>query len=223
MCESASSEPGWLMNTLDVVVNASPTRPPFSIWPMKRLLESRIKVLLNCHTHSSVSKLPQWLNDLSDGNSLSSNPRMLYDLVITLIWKEVDGDCELMVNPLLQVAITGEVNLIRYLGRHLQPSYESSEPLEATELDYWLDQAHHGLVHGKAKEQQGVLKALNVQLGKSSYVLGSSVGLADIALWSVLLQTGLESGAPSNVKRWMKVLGEDPLFKLPESFLKNGA
>lgn len=107
----------------------------------------------------------------------------------------------------------------RYLGRLLDPSYESLGPVEATEVDHWLDQAHHGLLHGKNKERQAVLKALNAQLGNSPYVLGSSPSLADIALWSAVLQLDLLSGAPSNVKRWMKTLNEDPKFKLPESCL----
>ncbi|CAN8002478.1 unnamed protein product [Ixodes hexagonus] len=206
---------------LDVVLGASPSQPPFSLWPLKRLLSERRRVLLSCHVHSSVSSLPQRIGDLSRLYDESSNgqPRSFYDLALTLVWKQVDGDCELMVNPLLQVAISGEVNLIRYVGRLLDPSYESVGPVGATEVDHWLDQAHHGLLHGKNKERQAVLKALNAQLGSSHYVLGSSLSLADIALWSAVLQTDLLAGAPSNVKRWMKVLNEDPTFKLPGSCL----
>ncbi|KAM7296974.1 aminoacyl tRNA synthase complex-interacting multifunctional protein 2 isoform X2 [Ixodes scapularis] len=219
MQSSSSTAPGGAP-PLDVVLGASPGRPPFSVWPLKRLLGERRRVLLSCHTHSSVSGLPQRIGDLGrlEAGGIGDS-RSFYDLVLTLVWKQVERDCEMMVNPLLQVAISGEVNLIRYLGRLLDPSYESLGPVEATEVDHWLDQAHHGLLHGKNKERQAVLKALNAQLGNSPYVLGSSPSLADIALWSAVLQLDLLSGAPSNVKRWMKTLNEDPKFKLPESCL----
>ncbi|XP_077490610.1 aaRS-interacting multifunctional protein 2 isoform X1 [Amblyomma americanum] len=202
---------------VDIVVSASPDNPPWSLWPLRRLLSRQKRVLLSCHTHSSVSELPSNLASLAAGpeKGISAAPRTSYDLALTLVWKQVDQDCEVMVSPLLQAAILGEVNLIRYLGRLLSPSYEAADAATATEVDHWLSLAHHGLIHGKNKEQQAVLKALNAQLGKTSYVLGSAPGLADIALWSALLQTNLSSGAPSNVKMWLKALATDPLFELP--------
>lgn len=202
---------------LDVVVSASPDRPPWSLWPLRRLLSRHGRVLFGCHTHSSVASLPPHLAAVGCENGLSSaDPRTSYDVALTLVWKRVDGDCEVMVSPLLQAAIVGEVNFIRYVGRLLSPSYEASDAISATEVDHWLSQVHHGVLHGKNKEQQAVLKALNTQLGKTPYVLGANLGLADIALWSALLQTGLASAAPSNVKKWLKALGADPLFDLPK-------
>lgn len=203
---------------VDIVVSASPDNPPWSLWPLRRLLSQQKRVLLSCHTHSSVNELPSNLAFLAAGpeSGISSGPRMSYDLALTLVWKQVDLDCEVMVNPLLQAAIVGEVNLIRYLGRLLSPSYESADAASATEVDRWLSLVHHGLIHGKNKEQQAVLKALNAQLGKTPYVLGPAPGLADIALWSALLQTNLSSGAPGNVNKWLKALAMDPLFELPK-------
>lgn len=202
---------------LDVVVSASPDSPPWSLWPLRCLLSRHGRVLFGCHTHSSVASVPQHLATVGCENGLSSaDPRTSYDVALTLVWKQVDGDCEVMVSPLLQAAIVGEVNFIRYVGRLLNPSYEALDAGSATEVDHWLSQAHHGILHGKNKEQQAVLKALNTQLGKTPYVQGSKPGLADIALWSALLQTRLASGAPSNVKKWLKALSADPLFELPK-------
>ncbi|KAL1472942.1 hypothetical protein MTO96_022713 [Rhipicephalus appendiculatus] len=183
---------------VDIVVNASPDHPPWSLWPLRRLLSQHMRVLFACHTHSSVGALPANLSFLAAGPDT------------------VDENCEVMVSPVLQAAIVGEVNLIRYLGRLLSPSYESGDAATATEVDYWLSLAHHGVIHGKNKEQQAVLKALNAQLGRTPYVLGSVPGLADIALWSALLQSNLASGAPNNVKKWLKTLSTNPIFALPK-------
>uniref|UniRef100_L7M307 Putative aminoacyl trna synthase complex-interacting multifunctional protein 2 n=1 Tax=Rhipicephalus pulchellus TaxID=72859 RepID=L7M307_RHIPC len=203
---------------VDIVVNASPDHPPWSLWPLRRLLSHHMRVLFACHTHSSVGTLPANLSFLAAGpdNGPSSESRISHDLALTLVWKQVDENCEVMVSPVLQTTIVGEVNLIRYLGRLLSPSYESGDAVTATEVDYWLSLAHHGVVHGKNKEQQAVLKALNAQLGRTPYVLGSVPGLADIALWSVLLQANLASGAPNNVKKWLKTLSMNPIFALPK-------
>lgn len=203
---------------VDVVVNASPDRPPWSLWPLRRLLSQHLRVLFACHTHSSVGALPTNLSFLAAGpdKGPSAESRMSHDLALTLVWKQVDQNCEVMVSPVLQAAIVGEVNLIRYLGRLLSPSYESGNAVTATEVDYWLSLAHHGIILGKNKEQQAVLKVLNAQLGRTPYVMGSVPGLADIALWSALLQANLACGAPSNVKKWLKTLSTNPIFALPD-------
>lgn len=203
---------------VDIVVNASPDHPPWSLWPLRRLLSQHMRVLFACHTHSSVGALPANLSFLAAGPDRGplTESRMSHDLALTLVWKQVDENCEVMVSPMLQTAIVGEVNLIRYLGRLLSPSYESGDAVTATEVDYWLSLAHHGVIHGKNKEQQAVLKALNAQLGRTPYVLGSVPGLADIALWSALLQANLACGAPNNVKKWLKTLSANPIFALPE-------
>ncbi|XP_075557573.1 aaRS-interacting multifunctional protein 2 isoform X1 [Dermacentor variabilis] len=203
---------------VDIVVSASPDHPPWSLWPLRRLLSQHMRVLFACHTHSSVGTLPAHLSFLAasaDGGPWVES-RMSHDLALTLVWKQVDQNCEVMVSPVLQAAIVGEVNLIRYLGRLLNPSYESGDAATATEVDHWLSLAHHGIIHGKNKEQQAVLKALNAQLGRTPYVLGSVPGLADIALWSALLQANLACGAPSNVKKWLKALSTNPIFSLPK-------
>lgn len=203
---------------VDIVVSASPDHPPWSLWPLRRLLSQHMRVLFACHTHSSVGALPAELSFLAAGpdSGPSAESRMSHDLALTLVWKQVDQNCEVMVSPVLQAAIVGEVNLIRYLGRLLNPSYESGDAATATEVDHWLSLAHHGIIHGKNKEQQAVLKALNAQLGRTPYVLGSVPGLADIALWSALLQANLACGAPSNVKKWLKTLSTNPIFALPK-------
>ncbi|KAH7943566.1 aminoacyl tRNA synthase complex-interacting multifunctional protein 2 [Rhipicephalus sanguineus] len=203
---------------VDIVVSASPDHPPWSLWPLRRLLSQHMRVLFACHTHSSVGALPANLNFLAAGPDTgpSAESRMSHDLALTLVWKQVDENCEVMVSPVIQAAIVGEVNLIRYLGRLLSPSYESGDAVTATEVDYWLSLAHHGVIHGKNKEQQAVLKSLNAQLGRTPYVLGSVPGLADIALWSALLQSNLACGAPNNVKKWLKTLNANPIFALPK-------
>merc|ERR1712080_746073 len=53
--------------------------------------------------------------------------RAIAQVRLTLIWTEVGRDCELVVSPITQSVIRGEVNVLRYLAR-LFPSilpYES--------------------------------------------------------------------------------------------------
>lgn len=203
----------------DVVIGASPSRPPLSLWPLKHLLGLQSDVLLTSHVHSSISrKLPDRVRQLMDrGTSRAPTNRLRYPLVLTLIWKEMEKDCEVMVSPLVQTAIVGEVNLIRYLGRLLSPPYDEGDPAIATETDAWLEKVHGSLFHGTQKEQKALLEEIDSHLGAHGPYLGegTSFGLADVALWSALLQLGLEKKAPENVSCWLATLRKDPAFSLP--------
>ncbi|XP_064478614.1 aminoacyl tRNA synthase complex-interacting multifunctional protein 2-like isoform X2 [Ornithodoros turicata] len=204
----------------DVVIGASPHHPPYSVWPLKHLLSRQCSVMLTCHTHSSVSRqLPEKIQKLTNQVAAATTAvtdRSCHRLVLTLMWKEMEKDCEVKINPLAHVPIVGEVNLIRYLGRLLTPPYDEGDPLVATETDVWLERVHQRLLHGTQKEQKALLQEVDDHLGSAGpYLLqGDSYSLADIAFWSALLQLGLEKKSPKNVAQWLSKLEEDPAFCL---------
>ena len=157
--------------TPDLVVRCSPSHPAHSLQGVCRLLKGAgLSVHTSCHTHSSVATLPPVLASflpVSDVSRTQAKVRM------TLIWKEVGRDAELMVSPLTQTLIKGEANILRYISR-LFPSllpYESLSPL--TEVDAMLDTIS-SLVWAAPRERQPLMRTLvtNLGLGKSSYLSG---------------------------------------------------
>ncbi|XP_013781155.1 aminoacyl tRNA synthase complex-interacting multifunctional protein 2-like [Limulus polyphemus] len=201
----------------DIVITASPNYPPVSVWIMRNLLGQKIKVKLSTHLHSSLTNFPPKIRSLED--AVTDSDRNDCQLVITVIWKDVEKDPELMVNPIKQSSILGEVNIVRYLGRFVTPGYDDGDPITATEIDFFLEVIHSSFINGNNKEKQGVLKTANVKLGKQTFLVGSELTIADIMLWSVIVQNKMEHDLPSNVKKWFKSLCNNVIFSnLPEAF-----
>ena len=98
-----------------MVVRCSPSHPAFSLKGVYNLLTGAgLSVHTSCHTHSSVTSLPPQCQSFLPEAEMS---RTSAQVRITLIWKEVGRDCELMVSPLTQTLVKGEVNILRYFAR----------------------------------------------------------------------------------------------------------
>ena len=85
-------------------------------------------------------------------------------------------DAELMVSPLTQTLIKGEVNILRYISR-LFPSvlpYESLSPLDS--VDAMLDTIA-SLAWAAPRERQPMMRSLVTNLGKSSFLSGKCRGI----------------------------------------------
>lgn len=202
----------------DIVINANPNHPPLSVWILCRLLRKQSNILLNIHVHSSVVCLPDHVKLLEGGGS--DDLRTNHQIVITLIWKEtIEKDPEMMISPIIQAAIKGEVNIARYLARLLIPSYDTGDPVIVTEIDSWLDLAHSSILHGNNKERQSILKAMNSCLGKQDFLVGENMTVADIVIWSTLCQTKLTTGLSTNVNKWWNKLSSYEPFVMPNEFL----
>jgi aminoacyl tRNA synthase complex-interacting multifunctional protein 2 len=195
----------------DIVINADPTSPPLSVLILKELLAQYYRVLTVCHTHSSSPPVSEALGALGVNNGILID-RGQYQLVITLIWRNVNDGPILMVKPHQQTAIHGEANIVRYLARLLHPAYDEIDPAMATEIDTFLDLSCQ-LKKGNAKEKAAVLRTLNARLGKNEYLVGGSPGLADIVLWSAIHQAKMGQGAPGNVSKWLANCSLHPIFK----------
>ena len=160
--------------TPDLVVRCSPSHPAHSLQGVCRLLSGAgLSVHTSCHTHSSVTSLPPALASFLPVSEVS---RTQAQVRLTLIWKEVGKDAELMVSPLTQTLIKGEANILRYISR-LFPSllpYESLSPL--TEVDAMLDTIS-SLVWVAPRERQPLMRTLVTNLGKSTFLSGNFLDL----------------------------------------------
>ncbi|XP_042863146.1 uncharacterized protein LOC122247696 isoform X2 [Penaeus japonicus] len=198
----------WETGTVhDLVISANPSRPPYFLILLRRLLkDAGYPVFSVDHLHSSVQHVDESLRRCFSDKPLGD--RNKHNLAFTVHWKDVESP-NLMVNPLRQTVISGEANIARYVSRLFPLS--SSYNYEATgtfssiaETDNLLDQLAAQAASKNNKERQGALRQLNGRLGKSSWLVSNECGIADVLLWSVLKQGGLNVGAPANVDKWYK-------------------
>lgn len=98
--------------------------------------------------------------------------------------------------------IEGEGNIARFLFSLFGQKHNA---VSLTLIDSWVDIAMFQLKEGSSKEKAAVFRSMNSALGKSPWLVGNELTVADVVLWSVLQQTGGSSGAaPTNVQRWLK-------------------
>lgn len=71
----------------DIVINASPKYPPYSIAALQRLWSDGLKLGVHCHIHSSILELPKNLDTFLCLVSNSDQERSPL-LNITLVWKD---------------------------------------------------------------------------------------------------------------------------------------
>jgi len=186
----------------DVVVRCPPGRPVYALPGLITLLSEHVKVYSTVHCHSSVSNLPSHLNQFLPAPTVERGEA---HVKITLIWKEVGAECELMVSPISQTYIRGEVNIIRYFSR-LYPSllqYENDASVSA--VDTMLDSVT-SLMWAQPKDRQPILRPLAVNLGRKEYLCGDKFGIADLALFSALKQLNLDRDLQPELKKWFTVV-----------------
>ncbi|KAK3089824.1 hypothetical protein FSP39_006823, partial [Pinctada imbricata] len=202
----------------DVVINADPEKVPLSLFVLSDLLQEKYKFKGTTHIHSSVSSVPDKLKSpfIKNGNK-SREDRSLNQIIVTLIWKKVCQSPEMMVSAHNQTPIQGEGNIARYLARLLDPQYES-DACRATQMDEWIDMAMVQILNGNNKEKAGSLRSLNSRLGCNDWLVGSSISLADIVVWSSLHQTNQTSEVPANIKKWLTACNQSNVFARVKSF-----
>jgi len=186
----------------DVVVRCPPGKPVYALPGLITLLSEHVKVYSTVHCHSSVANLPSHLNHFLPAPTVERGEA---SVKITLIWKEVGAECELMVSPISQTYIRGEVNIIRYFSR-LYPSlleYESDTCVSA--IDTMLDSVT-SLMWAQPKDRQPILRPLAVNLGRVDYLCGNKFGIADLALFSALKQLNLDRDLQPELKKWFTVV-----------------
>jgi len=194
----------------DIVINTSPQYPPYSLAALQRLWGDGLKLGVHCHTHSSILQLPKNLDSFLSVVSSDSTQERSPLLNITLVWKDVGPDTELVVSPMKHTAIKGEVNVLRYLSRLGPPAFNyelNSDPATSARLDGVLDTCYTLARCRTVKEQQMAINDLGVYLGKARFMAGGNViSIADVAVWSVLRQIDaqLQRDMSSDMKQWLQ-------------------
>nr|XP_031532672.1 aminoacyl tRNA synthase complex-interacting multifunctional protein 2 isoform X2 [Vicugna pacos] len=184
----------------DIVINANPASPPLSLLVLHWLLCDHYRVLSTVHTHSAVKGVPANLLRCF-GEQTKQQPRHEYQLGLTLIWKNVPKT-QMKFSVQTMCPVEGEGNVARFLFSLFGQKHDA---VNLTLIDSWVDTAIFQLKDGSSKEKAAVFRAMNSALGKSPWLVGDELTVADVVLWSVLQQTGgCGAPAPANVQRWMR-------------------
>jgi hypothetical protein len=105
---------------IDIVVSADPKRPPYSLlFFYKVLSECYGSIKLQTHVHSSLKEKPEKYTNIFNHLVEKTHPYAREKLCITLIWRRLEHDVELMLDPLNQSPIRGESNIARFFSRLL--------------------------------------------------------------------------------------------------------
>lgn len=182
------------------MINANPAEPPLSLLVLHRLLCDHYRVLSTVHTHSSVRSVPENLLQCF-GEQTTKQSRHEYQLGFTLIWKNVPKT-QMKFSIQTMCPIEGEGNIARFLFSLFGQKHDA---VNLTLIDSWVDIAIFQLKEGSSKEKAAVFRAMNSALGKSPWLVGNELTVADVVLWSVLQQMGSASGTvPASVQKWIK-------------------
>ncbi|XP_014379061.1 aminoacyl tRNA synthase complex-interacting multifunctional protein 2 isoform X2 [Alligator sinensis] len=183
----------------DIVINANPSLPPLSLLVLHSLLCEHYKILSAVHTHSSVKSVPENLLKCF-GEQTKKQSRHEYQFGFTLIWKDVPKP-QMKFSIQTMCPIEGEGNIARFLFSLFGQKYNA---VTSTLIDSWVDTAIFQLKEGSSKEKAAVLRSMNASLGKTPWLVGSELTVADIVAWCALQQTGSSNAVPVNVHKWMK-------------------
>uniref|UniRef100_A0A8D0GCP7 Aminoacyl tRNA synthase complex-interacting multifunctional protein 2 n=1 Tax=Sphenodon punctatus TaxID=8508 RepID=A0A8D0GCP7_SPHPU len=183
----------------DIVINANPSLPPLSLLVLHSLLCERYRILSAVHTHSSVKNVPENLLKCF-GEQPKKQSRHEYQLGFTLIWKDVPKP-QMKFSIQTMCPIEGEGNIARFLFSLFG---QKPNAVTSTLVDSWVDTAIFQLKGGSNKEKSAVLRSMNATLGKTPWLVGSELTVADIVTWCALQQTGSSNSVPVNVQKWMK-------------------
>jgi hypothetical protein len=95
----------------------------------------------------------------------------------------VTSDCEFIVSPAKYIALQGEVNMLRFIHRHVSPS---SDVLKEIQLDENLDACFALKFCQSNKEVLKILNSLMPETSKSVWIGGNELSVVDIAAWSAI-------------------------------------
>nr|XP_033819540.1 aminoacyl tRNA synthase complex-interacting multifunctional protein 2 isoform X2 [Geotrypetes seraphini] len=199
----------------DIVINANPSLPPLSLLVLHSMLCEHYKVLSAVHIHSSVKNVPEPLLKFF-GDQTNKHSRQEYQLGFTLIWKDVSKP-QMKFSIQNMCPIEGEGNIARFLFSLLDHTLSA---VTLTLIDSWVDTAIFQLKEGSSKEKAAVLRSMNAALGKSLWLVGNELTVADIVAWCAIQQTGNANTAPANVQKWMKSCENLPPFNMVLKLLK---
>lgn len=115
----------------------------------------------------------------------------------------------MMVSPVRQTKVQGEINICRYLLRVLGAYSHLSDPELSARISYWLDIAD-SLLRGDAAEKSSAVKNLVNYLATSRYLGGDFASYVDMVVLSAFKQTATcaKFANEPSIKKWMSSLGQ---------------
>lgn len=202
----------------DVVISASPTSPPLSVFILYEMLAQQKRVLLHSFVHSSVRNLA--IPNVNAAFNCLVAPvanRSHFQLGLSIIWKDVRQGATLVVSPSKQTPVVGEVNVARYLARLLTPRYDA-DVVTATQIDALLD--HAAVLLHSSDSLGAAVKSLGQLLGRKKWFVGNDrPSVVDIVMWSAVKQRNVAASAPENVRQWLARCDLLPEFAKAERLL----
>ncbi|XP_018571406.1 probable aminoacyl tRNA synthase complex-interacting multifunctional protein 2 isoform X1 [Anoplophora glabripennis] len=200
---TSSTCPKITINNLpDIVINANPSNPPYSLQIIQKLLQDTLALTFSTYLHSTVSSLSEEAKKL-DSTIVNFAPKSnVLKLNIRLIWKTIDSNTELLVS---HIPILGEVNMLRYLSRAVKSSLNYDSESDCIEIDSLLDICYL-LVRARTKtERAGLLQTINKSLGKAQWLVGrSQASIADVAAYSAIRQATSNNEISANLGKWFQ-------------------
>jgi hypothetical protein len=201
---------------VNICITADPNSPPFSIFVLCNLMRHRYgPILSNVYVHSSIGNElgNEFWNVFGRKNVENENDKSKNRIILHFIWKQdviaptMNIKCRLGKAP-----VYGEETIAKYLSK-LANFYTENVSDENDQNNIWYKSAA-SFVKSNNKGKERILKDINVQLGKNSFILGSDVSLNDVSLWSALCKAKMnkEDKLPGNVKRWSRLLNNDSCF-----------
>ncbi|GJV49192.1 glutamate--tRNA ligase, cytoplasmic [Tanacetum coccineum] len=102
-------------------------------------------------------------------------------------------------------------NVLRYLGRIATtiPTLYKRDDIETSQIDEWLDYAR---IFSSGSEYEGACKLVDGYLLQHTFLVGHSLSVADIAIWSYLAVAGkrweslMKSKKYQNLTRWYNMI-----------------
>lgn len=114
--------------------------------------------------------------------------------------------------------IEGEGNIARFLFSLFGQKHNA---VNLTLIDSWVDTAEFQLKEGSSKDKAAVLGAMNSALGRSAWLVGDELTVADVVLWAALQQAGgCGAPVPANVQKWLRACESLAPFSAARRLLK---
>lgn len=182
---------------LDIVVHADPTRLPVTPWALRKLLSG--SVMIRTHVHSSYKgELCAVEDDYANMDRTNGKIKIIF----TLIFRNIK-EMEFMVDPVNQMAVSGEANLFRYICRTF-PIFPALGVFEETLSDHYIDVICSNLIGAKVKDQQTTLNYLVDQIAqKDGMLVCNKLTPADFCLHAALQKSPFLS-LPSSAQKWRR-------------------
>jgi len=200
---TAKAKPIPIDNQLDIVIQADPEDPPYSLRTIRMCLDKKFKVLWKVHYHSSLpSDVDQ--EDVLLWSDESATDRHLYDIIITLIWKKTPAPI-IHLSPSMTIPVHGEANIVRFFGR-LLGLYDSDPNNVITSATANAFMSAADVISSPTSTQQEKSAALEFvagSLGSNKWLLGKVPSVADFLLASSLFKYS-GGGVKENLQQWFQ-------------------